>query len=288
LNDNLVLSATYYIKTIDDILLQAQALPSSGFTREWLNAGELQNKGIEISVDYNAIQEENFSWTTGINWWQNRSEITRLDIPAFNTGGFAASLGQYLIQQGQPATTLSGLIPSNADVSASELEGIGILGDTEPDFQMTWRNSLNYGTWSLDFLFHWKEGGDNINLSTLLYDLAGNTWDYDDTGLDPDGQLSNGDYRLSVFGADARPWIEDAGYIRLRNIGLYKTFKMKYSEGRSTLKLGVSATNLINIFDYNSYDPEVSNFGGNVFANAIEVTPFPSSKRLNFHLRANF
>ncbi|NNC82594.1 MAG: SusC/RagA family TonB-linked outer membrane protein, partial [Flavobacteriales bacterium] len=127
-----------------------------------------------------------------------------------------------------------------------------------------------------------------INLSPLLYDFGQTTWDYDDTDLDPSGQLTNGQYRVSVFGSDARPWIEDGGYIRLRNIGLYKTFKMKFSEGKSTLKLGVSASNLINIFDYNSYDPEVSNFGGNVLANAVEVTPYPSSKRINFHLRANF
>ncbi|NNC83487.1 MAG: SusC/RagA family TonB-linked outer membrane protein [Flavobacteriales bacterium] len=288
LNDALVLSATFYTKTIDDVLLRAQAQPSTGFTTEWVNGGELENRGIEISVDYLAIQNEDFSWTTGLNWWRNRSEVTRLEVPAFTTGGFAASLGQYLIQEGLPATTLAGTIPSNADVTESELAGIGILGDAEPDFQLNWRNSFNYKTWSLDFLWHWKEGGDNINLSPLLYDFGQTTWDYDDTDLDPSGQLTNGQYRVSVFGSDARPWIEDGGYIRLRNIGLYKTFKMKYSEGKSTLKLGVSASNLINIFDYNSYDPEVSNFGGNVLANAVEVTPYPSSKRINFHLRANF
>ncbi|MCS6927860.1 MAG: hypothetical protein NZM43_00025 [Saprospiraceae bacterium] len=38
----------------------------------------------------------------------------------------------------------------------------------------------------------------------------------------------------------------------------------------------------------NSYDPEVSNFGNNVLANTVEVTPFPSSKRWVFHLTANF
>jgi hypothetical protein len=141
----------------------------------------------------------------------------------------------------------------------------------------------------MDFLFHWKEGGDNINLSTLLFDLAGTTWDFDDTTLDPEGNMTNGEYRLAgLDGGDASPWIEDASYIRLRNIGIYRTFPMKFSDGKSKLKLGISATNLINIFDYNSYDPEVSNFGGNTLANSVEVTPFPSSKRLNFHLRATF
>ena len=48
---------------------------------------------------------------------------------------------------------------------------------------------LAYKNFDFTFLWHWKKGGDNINLTTLLYDLAGTTWDYNDTGLDPNGQL---------------------------------------------------------------------------------------------------
>ena len=56
----------------------------------------------------------------------------------------------------------------------------------------------------------------------------------------------------------------------------------------SNVKLGFSGNNLINIFDYNSFDPEVSNFGGNGLSTGVEVTPFPSSKRFMFHLSAQF
>ncbi|MEM7163398.1 MAG: SusC/RagA family TonB-linked outer membrane protein [Bacteroidota bacterium] len=289
-NDNIVVGITYYIKTIEDLLLRDQIEPSSGFTTQWVNAGTLQNKGLEITADAGVIKKENFSWSTGINWWMNRSEITELNVDPFNTGGFAASLGQFRIEEGKPATQLVGTVSAD---DAAELDpdgdGFAVYGDAEPDFQMNWRNSINYENWSLDFLFHWKEGGDNINLSTLLYDLAGTTWDYDDTTLDPSGAMVNGDYRTSEwFAGNAAPWIEDASYIRLRQIGLYRKFPLSWSDGTANLSLGISATNLINIFDYNSYDPEVSNFGGNVLANNVEVTPFPSSKRLNFHIKANF
>lgn len=289
LDDRVVLIATYYIKTITDLLLKAEAQNSTGFTDKWVNAGELQNKGLELGFSIAAIAKEDFRWNTNLNWWMNNSEVTKLDVPAYTTGGFANSLGNYLIQEGLPPTTLVGSSPDIADGEETEVNGVKVMGDAEPEFQMTWSNSLSYKDWTMDFLFHWKEGGDNINLSTLLYDLAGNTWDYDDTGLDPSGALTNGEYRLDrLNNGDASPWIEDASYIRLRNIGIYRTFPMKFSDGKSKLKLGVSATNLINIFDYNSYDPEVSNFGGNVLTNSVEVTPFPSAKRLNFHLRASF
>ncbi len=288
-DDRFVLIATYYVKTIKDLLLRANAQQSTGFTRKWVNGGELQNSGLELGLNIAAINTEDLKWNTTINWWKNSSEMTKLDVPAFTTGGFANSLGTYLIQEGLAPTTLAGTFPDIADGEETEIDGIKVLGNAEPDFQMSWSNSVSYKSWTMDFLFHWKKGGDNINLSTLLFDLAGTTWDYDDTTLDPTGELGNGDYRLDRFGGgDTSPWIEDASYIRLRNIGVYKTFPMKFSDGKSKLKLGISATNLINIFDYNSYDPEVSNFGGNVLANAIEVTPFPSSKRLNFHLRASF
>lgn len=289
LEDRVVLIATYYVKTITDLLLQANAQPSTGFTTKWVNGGELENKGLELGLNVSAVQSEDFSWNTTLNWWKNSSEITKLDVPAFTTGGFANSLGTYLIQEGLSPTTLAGSFPDIADSETTDIDGLKVMGNAEADFQLSWSNSLKYQSWTMDFLWHWKEGGDNINLSTLLFDLAGTTWDYDDTTLDPSGALTNGEYRLDgLSNGDASPWIEDASYIRLRNIGIYKTFPMKFSDGKSRLKLGVSATNLINIFDYNSYDPEVSNFGGNTLANAVEVTPFPSSKRLNFHLRASF
>ena len=53
-------------------------------------------------------------------------------------------------------------------------------------------------------------------------------------------------------------------------------------------RIGFSGNNLINIFDYNSYDPEVSNFGAGGLSTGVEVTPFPSAKRFDFHVKASF
>jgi hypothetical protein len=114
------------------------------------------------------------------------------------------------------------------------------------------------------------------------------THDFDDFTLDPSGALADGPYRLSVLGADTEPYIEDASYIRLREIGLYYKLPNKLIPGAENIRIGFSGNNLINIFDYNSYDPEVSNFGANGLSTGVEVTPFPSSKRFDFHLTANF
>lgn len=291
LDNRFVLDFTYYIKTIEDLLVRAQIQPSTGFVRQWLNGGELENKGVEIGLNAIIIPEGDLTWNAQFNFWKNQSEVTKLDIPAFNTGGFAASLGQVRVEQGLPATTIVGTyLPDNPqNLELTEDEAFAIYGDAEADFNLSWSNFMSWKDWDFNMIWHWKQGGDAINLSTLLYDLAGTTWDYDDIDLDPDGQMGNGDYRTSQwFAGNAGPWIEDAGYIRMREVAVYYTFPTGWSDGKSKIKLGVSGQNLINIFDYNSYDPEVSNFGGDVLANNVEVTPFPSSKRLNFHLKAYF
>lgn len=287
LNNRIGLEFSYYIKTVDDLVLEANNEPSSGFPLRFANAGELQNKGIEATLNALVVDNENFTYNTNFLFFRNRSEVTRLDVEPFNTGGFGTGLGTFRIEEGQSVTQIVG-----NDVDGDG--GIVKIGDAEPDFQLSWSNDLKYKNVTLSFLWHWKKGGDNINLSNLLYDFGGVTGDYDDFTLDPSGQLANGPYRLDRFGAgDARPFVEDASYIRLREIGLYYTFsestlRKAFGNKVSSIKIGGSANNLINIFDYNSYDPEVSNFGSNGLSTGVEVTPFPSSKRILFSLAVGF
>ncbi len=280
LKNRVNLSVTLYNKEIDDLLIRAQVATSTGFTQQVKNAGALVNKGIELSLDITPIKTDKFVWNSVINFWKNKSEVTRLDVPAFNVGGFAASLGQYRIEEGKSATQIVGTTKEGP---------LKVYGNAEPDFNTSFINSMAFGNFDFNFLIHYKRGGDGINLSTLLYDLGGLTWDYDDKTLDPTGKEVNGDYRTNTwFAGNAGPWIEDAGYLRLREIGAFYTVPMSLTKGKVKLRVGVSGRNLINIFSYNSYDPEVSNFGNNVLANTVEVTPFPAAKAFNIHFNATF
>ncbi len=286
-NNKIDFSATYYIKTVDDLILNSALSPSSGFTSEFVNAGELQNKGIELSLNSTIIESENFIWDASVNWFKNTSKITRLDVDPFNVGAFGATLGTFRIEEGSSATQIVGIGPNPG------ANGFQKFGDSEPDFQMALNNSLQYKDFQLSFLWQWKKGGDNINLTTLLSDLNGTSADYDDSGLDPTGTLANGPYRVSQLGSSAEVFVEDASYLRLREVGLYYTLPSATLENFlggniDNIKVGFSGTNLINIFDYNSYDPEVSNFGGGGIFTGVEVTPFPSSKRFLFNLAVNF
>ncbi|WP_242202955.1 SusC/RagA family TonB-linked outer membrane protein [Aestuariivivens insulae] len=281
LNNRVSIEFTYYNKKVEDLILQADNEPSSGYTFRWANAGALENNGVEIGVNSRVFDTEDFTWDLDVNWFKNKSEITELNVNSFDTQGFGTGLGTFRIEEGKSATQIVG-----NDVNGN----VVVLGDAEPDFQMAFNNNFKYKNFTLSFLWHWKKGGDNVNLSRLLSDFGGTSADYDETNIDPAGTTSNGDYRIGAFlGGNAEPFVEDASYLKLRELGLYynipsNTLDKWFGGNITDVKLGFSGRNLINIFDYNSYDPEVSNFGPTAAGIGIEVAPFPSSKRFMFHL----
>ena len=279
-NGRINLSATYYIKTIEDLILQANLEPSTGFTSQFVNAGSLENKGIEIGLNTTPIRTDNIQCNLGVNFFKNTSEITELNVPPFNVGAFGASLGTFRIEEGQSATQIVGSYP----------DGLRVIGDAEPDFQMGFNSDVKYKNLQFTMLWQWKNGGDNVNLTTLLTDLNETSHDFDDFGADPSGELTNGQYRP---GAPPAVHVEDASYVRLREVGLYYTLQKETLGGIlngsiDSIKFGVSGTNILNFFDYNSYDPEVSNFGGGSIFTGVDVLPFPSSKRFLFNVSVNF
>ena len=198
-------------------------------------------------------------------------------------------MGTYLIAEGFSPTTIVGT-PAGTDVPAG---GFTVHGDRLADFQMTFLNQITlYKNLELSFLFHWKQGGDNINLSAFLWDAGGTTpnWDGDDDG---DG-VPNGRDRQAEWGeGNAGVYVQDASYLKLREIGLYytlpQTLTSRVFNGLvERVKVGFSGNNLFLWTDYESYDPEVSNFGSRPITSNIEVTPFPTSRRMFFHLNIEF
>lgn len=276
------LEFTYYIKNIDDLILLVNTPSASGFSSAWRNAADLENNGVEIALDANPVRAGDFSWNTRLSWWKNTANLSRLDVPAYNLGAFGATLGTYRLEQGKSPTQIVGIDPN------PESNGLRVFGNAEPDFQMAWNNALRYRDLEVNFLFHWKKGGENINLSTLLSDIFGTSPDYDDSGVDPTGTVANGPYRLSQLGVSAGAWVEDAGYLRLREVGVNYHLPSSWFKDKAKLRVGFSGRNLLNFFSYNSYDPEVSNFGTDAISSNVEVTPFPSAKSFFFTIGAKF
>jgi len=259
LGNKLNLGLTYYIRNVENLLFLFDLPLSTGFDNQIRNDFDLQNRGLEVSLGINPVASQNFNWNSTVNFWFNRSEVTRLGVPPFVPAGvaFGLGLGSFYVEQGQPITQLKGNSP----------EGPITTGDVEPDFQLGWYNELKIGK-RIDFTFltHWKQGGDVLNLSRLLTDIGGVT----------PKEFDN----LEGF-------IEDASYFRIREVGLYYSVP-KFSNTLQRLRLGVSGRNILTLSDYSSYDPETSTKGGTGLSTGIEVAPFPSSRQFYFHIGLQF
>ena len=286
LSNRVGLEFTWYKKKVDDLILEIQGQSSSGFEQEWRNVAAIENKGVEIGINALPVINTDWRWNLQLNWWKNTAEVTRLDVPAFNDGAFGASLGTYRIELGKSPTQLVGI--GRPEDKVDPATGLAVYGNAEADFNLSFANTVRWRALELSVLMHWKQGGDNINLSTYLGDLTGNSFDWNDRTLDPTGQLQNGPYRLSIAGVTVDPWIQDASYFRVREIGLSYTMPRQWFRNVAQVKLGFSGRNLINVFDYESYDPEVSNFGVEAIFGSVEVTPFPSSKSVHFNVYVTF
>ena len=66
---------TYYNTESTDQYISLPAPSGSGFTRYFVNAGKIVNKGIELTVDATPIYTSNFRWTTTLNFWTNDNEV---------------------------------------------------------------------------------------------------------------------------------------------------------------------------------------------------------------------
>jgi TonB-linked SusC/RagA family outer membrane protein len=270
LNGRLSASFTFYNRTITDLLLVQTLAPSTGRAQRVFNGGKLRNRGVEIAAGYAIAQRPDLYWLVRSTFSRNRSLVQELPVPAFLVGGFGTSLGAFQIEQGKSATQIIG----------SE----GVVGDAYPDFQMSLSSDLDVRRFSLGMTWDWKKGGDVINLTELLFDLFGNSSDFN----------SAGSARFAAFaGGLTQPYVQDASYLKLRELSLSyrlpasatsQLFGSRVTDARITF----SGRNLLRFTDFRGMDPEVSNFGNQAVARNIDVAPFPQSRSLFVSIDLDF
>jgi hypothetical protein len=222
----------------------------------------MRTQGFEASLGLTPFRSPSFSWTTRVNLFTTSSEITKLSVPPFETGGFRLSLGQVQVKEGQAPSTIVGLDANGA---------VTIYGDEFPDFVVGWNNQFKIGRFNINFLLDWSQGGEVVNLGLFLADIGGTTADFDDpSGVDRRNRSDTGRF------------VESATYVKLREAGVSYTIPARI--GLDYIRFGVVVRNLFMITDYRGYDPEVGQFGNVPIGRATDVIPFPSSRHVYFSL----
>ncbi|GJM62862.1 SusC/RagA family TonB-linked outer membrane protein [Persicobacter diffluens] len=180
-NSRLTMDLTYYHMDSRDQILVAPVSTSTGYTETLLNAGHIQNRGIEIAWNAALIENENFKWNFGGNFTRNYNEIKSLaqDIDSYviarptdggsspgtqtviaEVGARMGALSGYGYQRVQdPSSPYHGMIIYNEEGQALRKDEAEIWGNYNPDWTMGLRNEFSYKNWHLSALFDIRKGG---------------------------------------------------------------------------------------------------------------------------------
>ena len=180
---------SFYDKTTDDLLTSLDISQSTGFSGIVTNAGSIQNKGFEALVRINPIKTQDFRWDVTLNYNSYTSEILSLGNDATgNAIQYISSMspqGGVSIggQVGEPYGVIRGhayVRDSNGEKVLNVRKGSSydyahyqrtsdsdiVIGDINPDWTGSVRNSFSYKEFNISFLIDIQSGGDFFSLDT--------------------------------------------------------------------------------------------------------------------------
>ncbi|MBF4465744.1 SusC/RagA family TonB-linked outer membrane protein [Flavobacterium sp. LC2016-12] len=173
-----------YHKTTSDLIVNLPLDPSTGYTGKFINAGDIVNKGIELSITASPIKNKDFSWNLTYTFTKNMNEVTELNgglpyvdlVPAYGVT-FRATKGEPIgtFYAQVPKTNAAGQYIVNSATGMYEVsDDIQKVGDSQRDFVMGLQNTFKYKNFNLGFSLDWKQGGEFYSYTKRLSHFVGN------------------------------------------------------------------------------------------------------------------
>jgi hypothetical protein len=275
----------------------------------------MENKGIEMVVAASIIKKKDFTWDVAVNFNRNRNKVIKLGngVDELAPEEAFSSAGSYAIV-GDPYGVIYGTKWARNDagqliIGANGLPTLdpkkGNLGSPYPDWMMGFRNTFTYKGVSLTGLLDIRQGGVVWNGTYARLSRLGRTEESTDRnrtyvidGVKADGTpntkaVSAASYYQTYLGDGgsyaAENAIQDASWLRLRELGLSYNLKVKAVDKYiKSVDLGVVAKNLWLKTDYKGVDPETSLTGAGSNVGGFDYFNNPGIKSWIFSLRANF
>ena len=168
LDDKVSLSLTYYDNIIEGILLDVSLSPSTGFSTQYGNYGEMTNNGFEVDLGLDLIDKQDFSLSTAIYWSTNTNEVTDLyGTESINLSPGASVSSRAVV--GYPLGALYGTGSKTNPDGSFDLNSNGfpqitsspiVLGDPNPDWRGGISLSMRYKKLRLNAVLEHSQGGD--------------------------------------------------------------------------------------------------------------------------------
>ena len=313
--DRINISADYFIKTTDDLLLNRLIPGISGFSSVTENVGKVENRGFEFDIRGAVLSGRDLTWTSSFNISFIQNEVLELvvDDQILNDS--------HILSVGQPIGTFhlidhNGVDPATGNMLWIDENGDGVIdsgdrrtvGNAQPDFFGGWNNSFAYKGFDLSALLQFTYGNKIFNHSRASYEnlgwsrigipgifplpdgnnhkLADNRWMQpgDQTDI-PRAGLTNKNWREY-----SSRWLEDGSYLRLKSVTLGYNFSPNLVNrfGMSSLRLYAQGQNLLTFTNYTGLDPEVNQNSRNPLVAGSDFGTHPQVRTISFGINLEF
>ncbi len=321
--DRITGEIAYYRKNTRDVLMRVQLPRNNGFTEYFDNVGGVLNYGVEFSLSSNNITTENFSWKTDFNIAFNRNRITSLG--GYSEDAVAGGTNDTRVVEGESVGTFYMVPVTGIDPSTGLPIYRGINGEPTNVYDQANRvpvgkgipdaiggitNTFNYKNWTLSTLLVFSIGADVYDHSAKYQQTGwpafGNFWNFTPAAYDrwtrpgeearlPRLTLDNNTYPgLEEDFWNTSLWVQDASYLRLRNVTISYNFDRDKAQkiGLEGLSIALIGTNLLTFTEFTGLDPEVARdftdvTDRNMSLNTTYLTA-PQEQTYSIRINANF
>jgi len=313
---------TYYNNNSRNQILPVPVSAAFGYDKKVLNAGKINNKGLELTLNGTPVKSDSFEWNSTLNWSTNKNKVVSLER-GVNTLELANLLVTLVAQEGKPYGQIMGYdfvyAPDGqrvvqADGTYLKTSQLVPLGSVLPDYLFGFQNTFRYKKLRMSFLIDGRMGGSFFSqtykvgmYAGVLDRTAANGIRENGTIVDgvkanvafhPDGTytVSNpvkNDTRISALNWARNEYngpttfsVFDASYIKLREVTLGYNFDLKKTSAIRSVGLTLYGRNLWNIYTKSKYiDPEFTNSSGNVQGIEGGNIPVPVTYGLNVSVK---
>jgi TonB-dependent starch-binding outer membrane protein SusC len=328
MKNSLSITADYYIKNTNDMLLQVPAVYYSGYSSmvPYTNAGSVQNRGVEIVLNWQG-KSGDFSYGLSLNGSSYKNEVTSLglgDKPLIyglpsrtevgsSIGRFYGFMTDGIFQTEDEVQSYTG--PGGTvlqpDAHAGDMRFRNLNNDESIDIndktwigsplpKLTYGFNLNLGYKSFDMIlfFQGSHGNDIYKIGiwrALNFEGTGNMIDYIYNDAWTGEGSSNSDPILSTVNdndnfRDSNYFLENGSYLRLKNLQFGYNFPKTFCDriGLSSGRVWIGGTNLLTFTKYRGIDPEVDFYSQATTAGYDWNNLFPQSKEISLGVTISF
>ncbi len=307
-------SVNIYRRDTDDLLIN-RTVPAPAFggiptVFGNLPSGTVVNQGVEISLNYDFVQTEDWNFGASFNIAFNDNELTDyegapIDFAPINGNGLTNAFAQQLAD-GQPLSSFflarfEGLDADGNSIFA-DINGDGV-GDAVTDREFSDRSAVptvsggltlnaSYKNWSLSSFFNYQGGFYVYNATENALFSAGNFLQAQNVTQSVITSLNNGE-NIGASTTVSDRFLEKGDFVRLQNATLSYDWPISRESFLDALRLSFTGQNLFLITDYSGLDPEVSvNTGflnaAAIPARGIDLAQIPRPRTFTLGLNARF